>query len=102
MRRLPEGGTGHDESVHRLQVPLQAHEFGGQPVEQGGVGGPLAPRPEILRATHEAGAEMVLPELVDRDAGGERILRTDNPPRQGKAVGRDALRQLAEDFRQGR
>ena len=48
-RRLAVGRRGHDQPVQPLQRPAAAHEVVGQPVEQLGVGRPLAERAEVAR-----------------------------------------------------
>ncbi len=43
---------------------------------------PLALRAEVVDRRAEAGAEELLPEPVDEDAGGQRVFRGDDPARQ--------------------
>ena len=44
--------------------------------------GPLAACPEVVARGHEPPAEMVLPDAIDHDPRGERILGTGDPARQ--------------------
>src|SRR5438128_3392754 len=63
---------------------------------------------EIVRRGHDAGAEMMLPEPVDNDAGGQRMVRARQPTGQSRSSpgsgqpGRDPLiRELiSENYRE--
>src|SRR5437867_2715778 len=46
----------------------------------------LAARAKIFRRADEPASEEMLPNVVDRDARGERIFRISNPARQIKPV----------------
>ena len=70
-----------------FHVPTGADEFGGEPVEEFGVGGGVALHAKVARRADEAGAEELLPETVHGDAGGERILRIDDPVGEIEAGG---------------
>ena len=67
-RRLAIGRRGHDQPVQPLQAPAAGHEFGGQPVEQFGMRGPVAERAEVGRRGDEPAAEVVHPDAVDQHA----------------------------------
>ena len=80
----------------RFDVPAALHEFDGQPVEQFRMHRPFALRAEIVHRLDDAEAEVGLPEAVHGDAGGERIRRDPEPPRQirGDCAGRAAGKRL--------
>ena len=56
-RGLAVGGRGDEGPHHVLHVPAALHELDGQPVEQLGVGRPLALRAEVVEGAGEALAE---------------------------------------------
>ena len=59
--------------MHRLQLILLPSEFGREPVEQLWMGGPATVEAEVARRLDDAGAEMVVPEAIDLDAGEQRL-----------------------------
>ena len=65
--------------------PLIA-EVEGEPVEQLGVGGEFAGDAEVAGASDQAGAEDVLPEAIDGDAGGERVVGVEQPSGEAEPV----------------
>ena len=69
-----------------LQRPAVIHEFGGEEIEQLRVRGPGAVEAEVARRIHEAGPEVVMPEAVDDDAGGQRMLLRPDPAGEGFAA----------------
>ena len=75
---LAIGMAGDDETDHSAEVPV-GHEFGGEPVEEFRVGGGFALGAEVVGLGAEAGAEELTPEPVHDDAGGERVLRGNDP-----------------------
>src|SRR5262249_56010909 len=85
-RRLAVRGRGHDQFLHRLHVPAGTDELRRQPVEQFGVDGRLALRAEIFDGFDNAVAEIHLPETIDRDARGQRMIRVDQPFCQRQTV----------------
>src|SRR5262245_6056577 len=86
LRRLTVRRRGHDQFLHRLHVPAGTDEFRRQPVEQFGMDGRLALRAEILDGFDNAVAEIHLPETIDRDARGQRMIRIDKPSGQCQTV----------------
>ncbi len=58
--------------------------------------GQLALAAELLAGADDAGAEQSLPEAVDGDARGQRVLGAHQPLRQGQAVARGVLGQRRE------
>src|SRR5213078_4436084 len=52
---------------------------------------------EVAHRADEAGAEHLLPEAVDRDAGRQRMLRPQEPLREAEA----AFRQIGGERREG-
>ena len=83
--------------MHLLDAPPLGDEAVRQPIEQLRVARRLALDAEVLRGLHQAGAEGELPEAVDGDAGGEGVVRADEPAREGEAVSGLAGRQGRED-----
>ena len=75
LRRLAVGRRRHDQPLHRPDVPAGADELGRQPVEQLRMHRRLALHAEVFLRLDDAVAEVHLPEPVDRDARGERMLR---------------------------
>ena len=72
-------------------------------VEQLGVGGRPAPGAEVVGRGDQPPAEVVLPDPVDHDPGGQGVRRVDQPAGQlqpAALLGRDALGQplAAEDL----
>jgi hypothetical protein len=67
-------GLGHHHQlVDRLDPPAALHELHCQPVEQLGVRRRVAHLPEVLERRDDAAAEVLLPDAIDDDAGGERV-----------------------------
>ena len=75
-----------DQPMDMLQRPAVIHEFGGEEIEQLRVRGPGAVEAEVARRVHEAGPEMVMPEAVDDDAGGQRMFLGGDPAGEGFAA----------------
>ena len=69
-----------------FHVPSRFAKLDGQPVEQLGVRGKLAADSEVAGRAHQPRAEDLLPEPVDHDAGGQRMLGPDQPLRQAEPV----------------
>src|SRR4051812_45077266 len=57
---------------------------------------PLAVLAEIIRGLDQTGAEMVLPDPVDRDACRERVLRVGDPAGERRARSGAVSRQLRQ------
>ena len=90
-------GRGHDQFLEEgLQIPLEPHEFGGEPVEEFGVKRLLSLSAEVLAAGDDADAEDLLPAAVGNDTGGERVGVVYQPPGQSQAVARGAFGQRRE------
>ena len=71
--------------MQRLDLPAAGDEPSGEEVQQLGVGGLAAHEAEVARGVHEADTEVVMPEAVREDAGGDRIILRD-PVGQGHAT----------------
>ena len=71
--RLPIGGRHEDPLMEFLQGPAFIHEAQGEPIKEFGVRGLLGHIAEVIGRGNDAGAEVVQPEPVDEDAGGERV-----------------------------
>ena len=84
--RLPVGRRLDHHAEEALHVPARFAKVDGQPVEQLGVRGKLAGDAEVAGRAHQAAAENLLPEAVDDDAGGQRMLGPDEPLRQAEPV----------------
>ena len=93
LRRAPRPTGGRSAEVDQqleepLHVPARLAELDGQPVEQLGMRGKLAADAEVAGRADQAGAEDLLPEPVDRDAGRQRVLGPEQPLRQAEPVAR--------------
>ena len=73
------GGARHDVTDEALHVPALFAEVHREPVEEFGVAGRLALRAEVAAGLHESKSEELLPEAVDRHAGGQGIGRREQP-----------------------
>ena len=74
--------------MHGFEAPALRNEFAGEPIEKFGMRRSRAARAEIARRGHETPTEMMLPEAVDQDAGGERVGRTGKPVGQRRSPAR--------------
>ena len=88
----PGGGLairrgGDDVPDHLLPAPAEADELGGEVVEQFGMRRALAERAEVFRRRDESATEEIFPELIHRDARGERVRGIDEPAREVEAIG---------------
>ena len=72
-------------------------ELDGEPVEQLGVRRGFALVAEVFERDDEATAEEGLPLSVHGHAGGQRILRREEPAGEGQAVGRGVLGQTGQE-----
>src|SRR5206468_12777097 len=86
--RLLVGGRTKDQPMHGFEAPALRNEFAGEPIEKFGMRRSRAARAEIARRGHETPTEMMLPEAVDQDAGGERVGRTGKPVGQRRSPAR--------------
>ena len=55
-------------------IPAVLHEISGQPVEQLRVGRRLAVEAKVARRVHDTLPKVVLPDAVDEDPRGQRVL----------------------------
>ncbi|MFM1944029.1 MAG: hypothetical protein RI897_3011 [Verrucomicrobiota bacterium] len=76
---LLEGVGCEDELLDVFDGPSVLDEFGGEPVEEFRVSGRDAVGAEVTGGGGDAGAEGVVPEAVDEDAGGEWVLGVGDP-----------------------
>jgi hypothetical protein len=74
-----------------LAAPAALAELGGEVIEQFGMRRAGSHDAEIFRGFDEAGAEELLPDFVDGDAGGERVFRGDEPVGEIEAGGAGAF-----------
>src|SRR6185369_11933015 len=78
-------GREDDEAVNVFEGPCTpcgpslSNEFRCEPVEQFGVRRPSAVEAEVVGCVDEAHAEVVMPEAVDYNARGERVVSIGNP-----------------------
>ena len=80
LRGLAAGGltigvTKHDRTVKIFEFPAPLDEGGGQPIKQLGVGRFFAQETEIVGASDQSLAEMLLPDAVYDHPRGEGVLR---------------------------
>jgi hypothetical protein len=61
------------------------HERGRQPVEKFRVGGAFAEEAVVVGRANQSGPEVVLPDTIDDDAGGKRMIRAGQPLREFEA-----------------
>ena len=83
---MAEGGAGEDEALDVFHRPTAANEFGGEPVEQFGMGGSEAHEAKVRRGGDDAGAEGVMPETVHHHACRQRIAFVRKPLGKGRAA----------------
>ena len=69
-----EGVGHHDLADHGFGGPALTQIFGGEPVEELGVGGFGSGDAEVGGGGDDAGSEEVVPDAVDHDPGGERVV----------------------------
>ena len=67
------GGAEDDEAVELFDGPAVLHEAGGKVVDQRGVAGRGGLVAEVVGRGDKAFAEVLLPDAVDEDAGGEGV-----------------------------
>ena len=63
-----------DQAVNRLQPPAAFDERGREPVEQFRMTGTFSLQSEIIGRLDEADSEMLLPQPIDDDSRGERMI----------------------------
>ena len=69
-----------------MRVPLQADEFGREPIHQHWVRRAVALGAEVLRRCDQAPAEQPIPDLIDPHPGGQGIGAIGQPPGQRQSV----------------
>lgn len=72
--------------MEAFETPAVVHEVGGEPVEEFGVGGRVAETAEVAGGGGEALTEVLLPNAVDEDAGGQGVLAGGDPAGEGGAA----------------
>ena len=83
--------------MNGLHAPATVQEFGGEPVEQLGMGRPLAIAAKVVRAGHDRAAEVTSPDMIDRHTCRKRVVASGDPVgrRAGSAGFRRATGVLA-------
>ena len=79
------------------EAPAVVHEVGREPVEQRGDCRRAAVVTEVGDGRHQAGSEMAGPDMVDGDAGGQRMVRPDEPAGEGEPAA-GALRRVRRQW----
>ena len=90
----------HDQTVHLLHAPSAGGELGGQPVEQLGVRGRVALAAEIVGSSHDALAEVALPDAVHNHAAQQGLVGRGEP--QGQSFPALRNEQITLGFVDGR
>ncbi len=80
------GGAGEDEAVDGFDAPAFGDEAEGEPVEESGVGRGIGAEAEVAGGGDEAAAEVVVPDAVDHDPGGEGVGGVDDGAGQFEAA----------------
>ena len=80
-----------------LQTPVILHQLDGEPVQQFGVRGRIALRPEVFGGGDEASPEIRLPDSIDDRAGCGRRLAVGEPLREGQPSRRGSCRQRVQE-----
>src|SRR5207245_4755381 len=62
-------------------------KFACQPIQELGVRWPFALSAEVIRGFHQADAEELLPQSIDRDASGQRMISADEPAGKIQTIG---------------
>ena len=87
LSALAIGVGGDDAGDEFFHVPAVFAEGDSEPVEEFGMGGRGALGAEVVAGFDEAGAEELLPEAVDGDAGGEGVVGAYQPLGEVEAGG---------------
>ena len=98
-RRLTIRRGKHDRTMQVLEAPARVAQFGGQPIEQGGMRGQRSQAAEIGRRGHDAAAEVMHPHSIGDHPRRQRVVGSGQPAgkRQPAAGGRQ-LRALGGKF----
>ena len=86
LGQLIEGRTGHDQTMHRLDIPAGFDELHGQPIEQFAMAGHLALQTKVLGGFDDAGPKVTLPNPIDGDSSGQRVFTRDHPACQFQTI----------------
>ena len=73
------GPGQQDEPVHRLHRPAAFHKTHGQPVAQFRMRRRFATSAEVIWSLHQARAKVVLPNSIDHDSRGQRVVGRREP-----------------------
>src|SRR5262249_14998388 len=91
-------GRRHHHAFHRLlDIPAVGAELQREPVQQLWMAGWLTLSAEVVARRHQARAEALLPEAIDRDASRKRILRSEQPLGEAESVLAGARRQRRQE-----
>ena len=99
LARLPVGGARHEQPMHLLLAPALLAKLDRQPVKQTHVPGILALYSHVFSGLHEPRAEELLPHAVHLHAGGQRMLRQEEPAGQTQPIRRRVFRQRRQEGR---
>src|SRR5499426_1930560 len=77
-------------------APPTFDELDRQPVEQFGMGRGLASRAEIFGRRYQSLSEILLPDAIDDDAGGQGVISVDDPFRQAEPIRGRVFRERVE------
>ena len=69
-----------------FKLPSIGDKFGSKIVEEFGMCGLAAKKPEVAGSIDNAGAEVMLPEAIGKHSGGKWIVSARDPFRQGQAA----------------
>ena len=70
--------------VQMLEAPAMLHEICGQPVQQSRMQGRAPAGSEVGDGGHEAAAKMPRPHIINRHAGGQRMIAAGQPMSEGQ------------------
>src|SRR5258705_12611250 len=91
FRCVPIGGGSDDQPVYMFEAPrvhvpdARMHEFSGEPIEELRMGRRDALCTKVILGFDDSFAEVLLPDAVDDDAGGERVFGISDPFREVEA-----------------
>ena len=84
-RSLPVSITEHDPAVKSFEFPTVLDEGGGQPIQELRMGRVFAQETEVVGTSNQALAEVFLPNTVDDDSRGKRVVRGNDPIGQSQS-----------------
>ena len=94
------GFRAGEESDHMLHVPSAFDELGSEPIEEFDMRRPVSLIAGILERFGNAASVELVPQSIDKDAGGEGIFLCDEPVREVESGG-IGLVELPKNFRNG-